>query len=481
MAAQISFNTWMRDDIGFADNARVAHMAGLGMTDFNSLLEFEDSDIKTLCSSARKEVPPFPITVIIEKRLKLACFGAKEYEKVGRLVDRDALSVARLRRFKTHKDSIDNHVESINEVPKVSKTYTIEKALDNLPTILRDKLGSRGVPLSYVIRDNEDPPAGPMPALIPQGIHSESYGNITEELIAYIRLAGDEYNEDNASVYNIISDMVKDTPHASSLKGFMRARNGRGSYLALVTHNLGQGKWDKITARAEDIIQNRDWNGRNFRWTLENHCAKHREAYNDLVRASEFTEYQLPDERTRVTRLLNSIKADHIPAIAAAKCTIQNDVVKRNDFEEAADFLILNSPKQRNINRDTRNISALTTEQREHLNSLGHVDVGNKDRFYTPTEYRQLSKEQKTKLWLLRLERGAKSNKNNQSKASDTTKVKKRAKYLDKKNKQLRRKIAALEAKDDPGDSTDMSDDDEKGEPVTRKVTFNQRKKAKTS
>ena len=64
-----------------------------------------------------------------------------------------------------------------------------------------------------------------------------------------------------------------------------------------------------------------------------------------MVRANEAVGFQVPDARTRVTRLLDSIQTSYIP-LQTAKVTIENDVPKRGNFELAADFLCLFAPKR---------------------------------------------------------------------------------------------------------------------------------------
>ena len=101
--------------------------------------------------------------------------------------------------------------------------------------------------------------------------------------------------------------MVQGTSFESSIKSFQRSRNGRGAYRALCQHNLGSSKWDKIIEEAEIYVMKRELNGKNYRFTLRNHINKHREAYNEMMRASQFVEYELPNEHTRVGRLIKSI------------------------------------------------------------------------------------------------------------------------------------------------------------------------------
>ena len=68
------------------------------------------------------------------------------------------------------------------------------KALDLVPSHLRERLGVQNVSLSYVIRDNATPNTIPEQAM--------------DELIDYTPHTGQEYTEDNAKVFQIMQDMV---------------------------------------------------------------------------------------------------------------------------------------------------------------------------------------------------------------------------------------------------------------------------------
>ena len=49
--------------------------------------------------------------------------------------------------------------EDPEKLTVVSKTFGIVKAMDLVPGHLRDRLGSRNIPLSYIISDEVTPPA----------------------------------------------------------------------------------------------------------------------------------------------------------------------------------------------------------------------------------------------------------------------------------------------------------------------------------
>ena len=417
-----------------------------GLENYDTLAELEVDEVKTLIHAARRADPPIVISAIVEKRCKLACYGSRIYSMIGRIPSQDLLSTDRLKQFELHKRIIDDHKEPSDDLPKVTKSFTIDKALDTLPNILRSRLGVRSVALSYVIREEPNPP--PLRTLLENYPYSEVSGSLMNELIEYTPHSGVGWEEDNAIVFGIIQEMVKDVPMASSLKGHQKKRDGRGAFLSLVKHNLGAAQWDKVILRAEEIQNTRVWNGRNSRYTLKRHIDMHRDAYNDMVRSKEHVDYEIPNEHTRVSRLLRSIQAGHIASIAAAKTTIEATPGKRDDFEEAADFLILNAPTSKALREDYR-ISAVQSNERDNegdgktLDDYANVSVD--DRFYTRQEYSQLSANQKHKLKLLREKRGQQSSnvgkrrRRNQNRKGKFKKIK-------KENDELRLRISALES-----------------------------------
>ena len=142
-----------------------------------------------------------------------------------------------------------------------------------------------------------------------------------DELIAYCPHNGVEYAEDNAAFLQALVVMTKDTVHASSVKPHVSARNGRAAYFALTQHNMGNSKFQDLVDCAEQLVLTRIWNGKNQRYSLKRHISNHRDAYNDMVRASQHITYALPNERTRVSRLLTSIVTTE-PNICSAKTQI---------------------------------------------------------------------------------------------------------------------------------------------------------------
>ena len=416
MATAAAMRAYLRDVIGLADsagtnpNARRDAVRDEGLDSIQDFVEFDDDGIRTLCASVRKpggtivdptdptrriQNPGISIPAIAEKRMKWAAYGARMYDLIGRPITADGLSRARLREFEDHFRVVNEHEDPEN-LPTISKTFGIMKALDALPVHLRERYGVCKVPLAYIIRKDAEPIA--LQQLGDDKITSANYDSIIDEMIVTVQHTGPNYAEDNAKVFQIISDIVAGSSHEASIKAHRRARDGRAAYLALQLHNMGSSKWDRIIDECENYLLKREWNGRNYRFTLKSHIAKHRDAHNELSRAAEFVTYELPNEHTRVSRLIKSITSKD-PSIVASITHIQGDDERRNDFEKAADFMLLNAPTPKDM-QESHRVSALgtvtTTGKGSGDKTIGKTGI--ELRYYKRDEYNRLNNAQKREL-----------------------------------------------------------------------------------
>ena len=271
MATEAATRTFLKDVIGLGNNDEGTQKANAiiseGLDDLADLHELsEDDGIKRLCSNVRKPLGTIPdpnwtepdpnpdgqtapmipkngqaIPAICEQRLTIAAYGAKIYNLVRRPVTSAILNRSRLREFKSHRTMVENHNEPEN-LPEISKSYTVMKFLDQFPTHLREMLGVSKVALSYVIREQAEPPQ-PIAALQPNKPWSVGHESIMEELIELTPHNGPAYEADNAQVYNLLATSLAGTSAMTSITRHQRRRDGRSAYLDLVIHNMGSAKW----------------------------------------------------------------------------------------------------------------------------------------------------------------------------------------------------------------------------------------------
>lgn len=108
----------------------------------------------------------------------------------------------------------------------------------------------------------------------------------------------------------------------------------------------------------EGVLTSRVWIGKNSRYHIKIHISRHCEVFNGLEQASQHIAYSPPNETSRVRYLLNSIQTNDT-TICSAKTPVMADVVKKNDFEEAADFIMITALVPKFYNDRNDRISAL--------------------------------------------------------------------------------------------------------------------------
>ena len=173
-----------------------------------------------------------------------------------------------------------------------------------------------------------------------------------------------------------------------------------------------------------------------------------------MVRAEDYIGYQPPNEYTQLQRLIKSIESTDI-RIVLAITTILGDTVKRGNFEQAADFILLAAPMRKNDTSDNEHrISAVNDEGSDDNNKSNNYKVfkrvykgssGVELRYHAFKEYKKLTEYQREEL---RLWRSNISNKNtDQGDGGGKPKKQKndyRISALETQNKDLNDKITHL-------------------------------------
>ena len=171
------------------------------------------------------------------------------------------------------------------------------------------------ISLAYVIRDDEAVP-GPCPPLKMDQPFSEKHRSV-EEVLAYRASHGHGlYKADNASVYFKLEEANLGTPQADSILPFQRKKDGRGVFMALLSQYAGSDKWQSIIKKQDNILHTRKWKGQgNF--ALDSFVHMHRNAYVSMKAACQHVDYQLLNEHTRVTYLLDALESNNTELKAA--------------------------------------------------------------------------------------------------------------------------------------------------------------------
>ena len=227
---------------------------------------------------------------------------------------------------------------------------------------LNRRVGSRRAGLSYVVRDNET-----VSLIVPERAvgepHSEEYGSIEGDLTHRLRHTYALYKVDNAEVFDIIETGVRGTDIASTIAPFRKHRDGRGALKAIIAQHAGVRVLEDMVKSAKEILGgSRKWTGTS-NFTIAQHANVHRKAFTAMSEAGEHVAVQIPDERTRVTNLIDSFQTVHPDVLAALSSVCQDELSKRVNFELAVSFLIQSDPvvakqKQRGVTFDA-NVSGV--------------------------------------------------------------------------------------------------------------------------
>lgn len=413
-----------------------------GIISVDDLSEFDNDNLKQISENLRRPsgripvdpnnpngptmpTPPFVFGAKSFNRIKASADIIRYYETVDRVITAgnmqwDPVIKAFVEHWKALKE---RKSKDKPETPKISRTLPVVKWTEAFHDYLHRVVGTRTIPLAYVVRSEVNVPAPT--ALLNGQPYSELHGSVEGELIARASHAHALYRDDNAAVYYLLEEATRGTSYAASIKPFQRTKDGRGAFLALVAQYAGEDKWRAMIKSSEELMHNRKWKGQSS-YSLEKFVGQHRNAYVTLSQCQTHVQYQLPNENTRVTHLLDNIEC-HDPPLQAAMALVRNDTDvdgKMNDFEATASFILPHDPvaKKRSTASSKRPAADISeadgwwsTGDASEAEPSEEVDISEADvaahsakprigktgvelRFHKHAEYADLSEEQKAEL-----------------------------------------------------------------------------------
>ena len=226
--------------------------------------------------------------------------------------------------------------------------------------VLGTIIGVRGIPLIYVLR--ADILVAPAMPLITDWPFSEIHSSIRAELIARASHDHPIFGDDSAKVFQFFEEATRLTSIAPTLAPFKRAKDERGAFNAVKAQHAGIDKRESVIKTAESFLKSSKFKGNN-NYTLEKHCDGHRQNYISMQEASEHVPVQLPNERSRVTYLLDSIECQDPYVIVGLAQIRVSDPGLRTEFEGSVTALLPNDPvikkKGKNEANKLANISGI--------------------------------------------------------------------------------------------------------------------------
>ena len=149
---------------------------------------------------------------------------------IGQMINSVFLLSMRICELRIHRELVKNHQDS-ESLPTMSKMFAIMNALDTLPGYLCEQIEVCRVTFSYIIQENPNPGYSPNHAQNSvTSAHFDSVIWISSLLFVLI------------SVLNI-TELVKDTPHASLPKPYTTQCDRRLAQFVFFQHYMGNTRF----------------------------------------------------------------------------------------------------------------------------------------------------------------------------------------------------------------------------------------------
>ena len=356
------------------------------------------------------EVMSFKVSAKSKMRLKEALKIAKFYENVGRELDPENMTWDVIKRFLDQwKALMQRKTEDAGLPPKLNKSVPVHKWLESMVLFLGKKVGVRDAPLSYIVR-----PVGTVAVISPPRQagepHSEMYESIEGDLTARLSHAHALFKVDNGTVFDLIESSTRGSDVSPTIAPFRKTRNGRGAMQALKTQHAGKDIWDRLVKEAEHTLSTRVWSG-TTPITLSQHMGMHRTAWITMTECAEHIPVDVPNDRARVTYLMDSIKTVDPQVLAAIAAVHQDEADKRVHFEHTFAYLVPVCPVTAKASKKTgrasieANVSGTTGNKQQAKGGLGGGNdkpgtgsTGVALRYHRHKEFHALNKEQKDEL-----------------------------------------------------------------------------------
>ena len=151
------------------------------------------------------------------------------------------------------------------------------------------------------------------------------------------------------------------------------------------------------------MLLTRTWTGTTS-ITLLQHISGQQKANIQLIEAAEHAPADVPNNRQRVTYLLDSLKTEHPKVLACVAAAEQDETGKQVSFKDASTFLLpsfpvaAKNPKNNCINSKVSGTDATTGGGTGVSGAVLRGKTGVELRYHAPKKFAKLSKEQKTEV-----------------------------------------------------------------------------------
>ena len=387
------------------DRVVVADEAGL--LDLSSFVNLDQKGVVALVESLRKRQPADQRVHISKGVQDMMVNTANWVEDFSRVslepeipVDEDedqsqelfeaalllAKSRAEARKYQADNTSTLSDAAKPTPLKEEKKWYEFTDQLFNYLSVIP---GVKGVPLAYVIRENDDPQ------------HEVDWEDdeFNAQMIACAPLNGAAFATDAQTVHMLLRTLIESEELASVIETLKRRKDGRRDFVALKTYMEGSANVSRRVGTAKKIKENLHYrNERALKFSMFITKLRHMHRI--------FNEEDRPmSEKEKVEDLLEKIKA---PFLSSMVANLKTEYHRgRLDFDEACNVLAAEVATAPEAKLSAR-ISQLESERSPKRTVLLRNKDGsiNVEYEYPPADYTNLANKDKNALRIARSKAG---------------------------------------------------------------------------
>jgi hypothetical protein len=273
--------------IGFTQARQRDAIVNNGVLTCTDLLLLSKDDFDNIYTSIREDnrhrqaqnIVKIPISarakleaIRIELKQRQTCDSLPNVDRINEI---DSDMAALFIKEQSELESADSITK--DQLPEVAITKLTHSNWRTFKQSVLDVLsrtrGAHGIPLTYVIREQEN------------GDYYDVYPTIIDKLVACTAHQGMQYKTDNMQVYTFLRDKTNETPAESTVAKFRRTLDGRAAWMALIALNESESYKRQLKSTAMTMIRNAVWNGPKKKFTLNDYYNVHVKAHNMLLEA----------------------------------------------------------------------------------------------------------------------------------------------------------------------------------------------------
>jgi hypothetical protein len=308
----------------------------------------------------------------------------------------------------------------------------------------RCQLGANGIPLSYVIRENEDPD------------FDDNHPDFVSKTVACAPLIGEYYDADKLAVFNMVVSFTTGHPSGDWIKETLKYADGRRSMKALCAHFAGEGNASRNVAEADRLKESLHYKSERA-MAFETFLTQMQRMFNIYEKEGE----PIPEDQ-KVRLLFKKVEHKDLDSAIKALKARQIDGTQLT-YTMAANHLSTAVSELPEYLVKNRNISGVGSSNSGGGKSGIYAADGSIKTGYI-SDWRSLSKEERSKVVAERKRLGVQGGRGGKGTSQSDIESDNTVKQLREQNKKYKRKIKALKrvsSKDDDEDDKDAESADE--------------------